>query len=65
MSKNKKALKIINTKSETDTKFPLVLQVKKNTLEAMTIYLDNNLVDIDELFKHYMNSKMEFIKKVL
>jgi hypothetical protein len=59
---NKKAQRLINKKSEDSTKHPLVLMVDKNTLEAMNIYIDNNILDMDNLLKHSVNSKMKFLE---
>ena len=59
---NKKAQKLINTKSDDSTKYPLVLMVDKNTLEAMNIYIDNNILDMDSLLKSAVNAKMKFLE---
>jgi hypothetical protein len=59
---NKKAQKLINTKSDDSTKHPLVLMVDKNTLEAMNIYIDNNILDMDSLLKSAVNAKMKFLE---
>jgi len=59
---NKKAQRLINKQSEDSTKYPLVLMVDKNTLEAMNIYINNNILDMDSLLKHSVNSKMKFLK---
>lgn len=61
---NKKAQKLINTKSDDSTKHPLVLMVDKNTLEAMNIYIDNNILDMDSLLKSAINTKMKFLAPV-
>jgi len=59
---NKKAQKLINTKSNDNTKHPLVLMVNKNTLEAMNIYIDNNILDMDTLLRIAVNSRMKFFE---
>jgi hypothetical protein len=59
---NKKAQKLINTKSDDSTKHPLVLMVDKNTLEAMNIYIDNNILDMDSLLRSAVNAKMKFLE---
>jgi len=59
---NKKAHRLINKQSEDSTKYPLVLMVNKNTLEAMNIYIDNNILDMDSLLKYLINSKMKFFE---
>jgi len=59
---NKKAHRLINKQSEDSTKHPLVLMVDKNTLEAMNIYIDNNILDMDSLLKGAVNAKMKFLE---
>ena len=59
---NKKAQKLINTKSNDSTKHPLVLMVDKNTLEAMNIYIDNNILDMDTLLRIAVNNRMKFFE---
>jgi hypothetical protein len=59
---NKKAQRLINKKSEDSTKHPLVLMVDKNTLEAMNIYIDNNILDMDSLLKSAVNAKIKFLE---
>ena len=36
--------------------------VDKNTLEAMNIYIDNNILDMDSLLKSAVNAKMKFLE---
>jgi hypothetical protein len=59
---NKKAYKLINTKSDDDSKYPLLLMVDKNTLEAMNIYIENNILDIDMLLRSAINSRIKFFE---
>jgi len=59
---NKKAQRLINKKSDDSTKHPLVLMVDKNTLEAMNIYIDNNILDMDSLLRSAVNAKMKFLE---